>query len=181
MASIRGRAACDGCRSRKQKCDEIKPVCSRCRDANKTCVWPKVHKRGPVKGYSDLLKQRLEMTENALLQLLDAVDDNTIEAAFKSGGSGTLAEEQAANIQSLAFADMPGSVEVKKAALAAQWDQFPLRTAEEVKRWAKEVRSSAARSFENSRTEVNIGVPDSHSKAHADASCPTFATCPTTD
>ncbi|KAB5511698.1 hypothetical protein GE09DRAFT_639233 [Coniochaeta sp. 2T2.1] len=170
MASVRGRAACDGCRSRKQKCDETKPVCSRCRDANKTCVWPKVHKRGPVKGYSELLKQRLEMTENALLQLLDAVDDKTIEAAFRSGGSDTLAEEQATNIQSLALVNMLGSVEVKKAALAAQWDKFPLRTAEEVKRWAKEARSSTAPSVQNSDKAVSLGATGSDSEAHADTS-----------
>ncbi|KAH7131534.1 hypothetical protein B0J13DRAFT_562781 [Dactylonectria estremocensis] len=45
MASVRGRAACNGCRARKQKCDESRPVCSRCRTLNQPCIWPVSRKR----------------------------------------------------------------------------------------------------------------------------------------
>ncbi|RKU42022.1 hypothetical protein DL546_005042 [Coniochaeta pulveracea] len=140
MGSIRGRAACDGCRSRKQKCDETKPVCSRCRDLNRQCLWPRTHKRGPVKGYADVLKQRLEETENALLRLLSATDDRTIAAAFADSTAG---QSLLPRYRDIGGTDVPGSAELKKAALVTHWDRFPLKTSEEVMSWARAVRKAS--------------------------------------
>ncbi|OIW32830.1 hypothetical protein CONLIGDRAFT_710857 [Coniochaeta ligniaria NRRL 30616] len=161
MPLIRGRAACDGCRSRKQKCDETKPVCSRCRNLDRSCVWPRVHKRGPVKGYVDLLKQRLEATENALLRLLSAADETTIVAAFGNRVVGNIMDDSLHYSYNVSN-DMPGSAEVRKASLTAHWDQFPLRTADEVKRWAQELlkSSAATASSEDSRGLTSISVAD---------------------
>jgi len=89
-----------------------------------------------------VLKQRLVATENALVRLLSASDDKTIAAAFGNQECSDIRDD------SLRFphkysADMPGSAEVKKAALAAHWDQFPLRTVDDLKRWANEVLRSS--------------------------------------
>ncbi|KAL7965753.1 hypothetical protein HDV63DRAFT_386961 [Trichoderma sp. SZMC 28014] len=138
MAPVRGRAACDGCRSRKQKCDEKRPTCSRCRDMKRECVWPKLYKRGPAKGYIEALEQRLAVTEAVLLQLLQVSGDNVLQDAFKHEPSR---RTDVLNMASAAAAttDAAGRIEAKKTGTIAHWDNFPLNTADDVKRWAGEV------------------------------------------
>jgi hypothetical protein len=115
-----------------------------------------------------VLKQRLEATENALLRLLLAADEETIVAAF---GNGSAFMEDPSRLASTISPDMPGGVEVKKAALVAHWDQFPLRTAEEVRCWAKEIlRSPAVASSENSRGTNAIILPEPESNQRVDSS-----------
>lgn len=115
-----------------------------------------------------MLKQRLEATENALLRLLLVADETTITAAF-SNSSDFMGE--ATCLPSTNVHDMPGSVEVKKAALATHWDQFPLRTAEEVKCWAREVlRSPMVPSTEKSRGVDGVALPEPESNQPVDAS-----------
>ncbi|TYJ57341.1 hypothetical protein B9479_001880 [Cryptococcus floricola] len=43
----RTRTGCLRCRRGKHKCDEEKPVCKRCRNANGECVWPDTAKSTP--------------------------------------------------------------------------------------------------------------------------------------
>ncbi|RFU81000.1 zn2-c6 fungal-type dna-binding domain [Trichoderma arundinaceum] len=117
MAPVRGRAACDGCRSRKQKCDE---------------------KSGPAKGYIEALEHRLAVTEAVLLQLLEVSDDAVLQDAFKHEPS------KRTDVLNMAAAattttDAAGRIEAKKTGTIAHWDNFPLNTADEVKRWAGEV------------------------------------------
>ncbi|KAL7922754.1 hypothetical protein ACQKWADRAFT_291285 [Trichoderma austrokoningii] len=138
MAPVRGRAACDGCRSRKQKCDEKRPTCSRCRDMKRECVWPKLYKRGPAKGYIEALEQRLAVTEAVLLQLLQVSGDHVLQDAFRHEPS------RRTDVLNMAAAattttDAAGRIEAKKTGTIAHWDNFPLNTADDVKRWAGEV------------------------------------------
>ncbi|RKP35108.1 hypothetical protein BJ085DRAFT_23659, partial [Dimargaris cristalligena] len=35
----RAKQACDFCRSRKIKCDRVRPMCSSCRPRNRNCVY----------------------------------------------------------------------------------------------------------------------------------------------
>ncbi|KAL7787940.1 hypothetical protein V8C37DRAFT_389098 [Trichoderma ceciliae] len=137
MAPVRGRAACDGCRSRKQKCDEKRPTCSRCRDMKRECVWPKLYKRGPAKGYIDALEHRLAVTEAVLLQLLQVSDDAALQDAFKHGPSRRTDVVNTATTATTT--DAAGRIEAKKTGTIAHWDNFPLNTPDEVKRWAGEV------------------------------------------
>ncbi|KAL5087508.1 hypothetical protein Trisim1_007729 [Trichoderma cf. simile WF8] len=152
MAPVRGRAACDGCRSRKQKCDEKRPTCSRCRDMKRECVWPKLYKRGPAKGYIEALEHRLAVTEAVLLQLLQVSDDTVLQDAFKhepSKRTDVLSTTAAATTT-----DAAGRIEAKKTGTIAHWDNFPLNTADEVKRWAGEVlgRPTASDDLETNGT-----------------------------
>lgn len=124
--------------------------------------------RGPVKGYAEMLRQRLEATENALLRLLLAADEKTILAAY---GNGSDSLEDSSGLQVTIPPDILVGSELKKAALAAHWDQFPLQTVEDVKRWAKEVlRSPMAPLSENFR-EMNVVVlSESEPNQRVDAS-----------
>ncbi|KAL7816677.1 hypothetical protein V8C26DRAFT_400205 [Trichoderma gracile] len=139
MAPVRGRAACDGCRSRKQKCDEKRPTCSRCRDMKRECVWPKLYKRGPAKGYIEALEHRLAVTEAVLLQLLQVSDDSLLQDAFKHEPAKRADVLSAAAIATTTTTDAAGRIEAKKTGTIAHWDSFPLNTADDVKRWAGEV------------------------------------------
>ena len=110
-----------------------------------------------------MLKQRLEATENALLRLLSAADDRTIAAAF-GNDEGSDVGDDSSRISSKDSSDMPGSAEVKKAALTAHWDRFPLRTADDLKRWANEVRRSphsVATFHIGGTSDTGLGVKDS--------------------
>ncbi|KAI8913620.1 hypothetical protein EDD86DRAFT_109439 [Gorgonomyces haynaldii] len=69
--------ACDGCRSRKRKCDMLHPYCTNCQkssvrdsNGNPICTYSMVtKKRGPKKGYKDTLIKRLESLEGILRPL----------------------------------------------------------------------------------------------------------------
>ncbi|KAM0450505.1 hypothetical protein ACHAO4_006483 [Trichoderma viride] len=122
MAPVRGRAACDGCRSRKQKV----------RQQGESMMG------GPAKGYIEALEQRLAVTEAVLLQLLQVSGDSVLQDAFKhEPGRRT----DVVNMASAATTttDAAGRIEAKKTGTIAHWDNFPLNTADDVKRWAGEV------------------------------------------
>ncbi|OAA57268.1 Zn(2)-C6 fungal-type DNA-binding domain protein [Cordyceps fumosorosea ARSEF 2679] len=134
-AKVRGRAACNQCRSRKQKCDEERPICSRCRDLKKPCQWPGLRKRGPAKGYAEALEHRLRETERALLQIVSAVDGATMASAFRS---------------STQVAALPDAKAADKAEMAAYWERFPLSTPRDVMNWAQD--------FQRLRAAAAVGV-----------------------
>ncbi|KAM0667200.1 hypothetical protein ACQRIU_005055 [Beauveria bassiana] len=128
-AKVRGRAACNQCRSRKQKCDEKRPVCSRCRGLNKPCQWPGLRKRGPAKGYTEALEHRLRETETALLRIVSVVDGATLEAAFQDSGARSH------------IPDAVSEAKTDKAEMAARWETFPLSTPGDIMTWANEQRA----------------------------------------
>ncbi|KAF7557683.1 hypothetical protein G7046_g5974 [Stylonectria norvegica] len=86
---------------------------------------------GPAKGYTVALERRLAETENALLQLLSTINDESLELAFsesfqlsRGGGCGFPTSD----------AGVPGGS--KKASSVAYWEKFPLKTAQDIKCWA---------------------------------------------
>ncbi|KAH7024483.1 uncharacterized protein B0I36DRAFT_331500 [Microdochium trichocladiopsis] len=58
--------ACELCRTKKQKCDRKRPVCSNCLKAPNGCHYLEQSRRGLPAGYLHSLEQRLADTENAL-------------------------------------------------------------------------------------------------------------------
>ncbi|KAI7869077.1 fungal-specific transcription factor domain-containing protein [Spinellus fusiger] len=62
----RATQACIICRKKKIKCDGTKPVCIHCRDSGIECEYTICKKRGPRKGYVQLLEERLVQLENRL-------------------------------------------------------------------------------------------------------------------
>ncbi|KAM0472062.1 hypothetical protein ACHAPX_009011 [Trichoderma viride] len=92
---------------------------------------------GPAKGYIEALEQRLAVTEAVLLQLLQVSGDNVLQDAFKHEPNR---RTDVLNMASTATTtDAAGRIEAKKTGTIAHWDNFPLNTADDVKRWAGEV------------------------------------------
>lgn len=110
--------ACNACRSRKQKCSGRKPICEQCLDHNRPCNWPKQLRRGPEKGYAEALENRLQLTENILLNLLPHVSDEQLSDAIPRENSGTY---------------MPFPRLEKRG--IENWSQFPLDTPQGIRRW----------------------------------------------
>ncbi|KAI5919206.1 hypothetical protein F4810DRAFT_513177 [Camillea tinctor] len=138
MPRTRAAASCSRCRSRKQKCDEVKPTCSRCRKINEPCVWPATHKRGPAKGYTEALEHRLAETENVLLQLLSVVDNEIIDQALDADQLPPRPLWTSNDIEMAPSVTSEGSLPgPNKAGLMAHWDGFPLDTAHNIRRWAE--------------------------------------------
>lgn len=96
-----------------------------------------VSNSGPVKGYTETLEHRLEEVEYALLRLLLVADNETVEAAFQESHEQAKSECRS---------------EANKTHLVAQWEAFPLQTAQEAKRWANEMSASSTTKHAEYRT-----------------------------
>ncbi|KAK7222770.1 hypothetical protein V2G26_010773 [Clonostachys chloroleuca] len=140
MPPVRGKAACIACRSRKQKCNEKRPECSRCQALGIKCTWPTARRRGPAKGYTEALERRLGDTELALLQLLLVSNPETIETAFEPD-TLELAQSIWANRQAKAESG-EGLLEGERAeaSLMAQWENTSLKTVDGINEWVKSMR-----------------------------------------
>lgn len=77
------------------------------------------------------LEHRLEATETALLRIISVVDEANLRAAFHS--------EVRTNHSSPRETERGLSVESRKGALVAFWDERPMATPEEILDWAKTV------------------------------------------
>lgn len=74
--------ACDRCRTKKDKCDGIRPTCSACQASGQTCSYdPNARKRGLPEGYVRGLEKlwalsicNVEGFEDAMLTMLGATD-----------------------------------------------------------------------------------------------------------
>ncbi|TVY76843.1 Regulatory protein CAT8 [Fusarium oxysporum f. sp. cubense] len=137
MPPARGRAACNICRSRKQKCDGIRPACSRCRSFGSQCTWPTVLKRGPPKGYTKALETRLRETELVLIRLLHSTNDKDLLARAFNDDAQDLFNGQITEHNS------SGIGEQKMLALMDHWERFPLRTADNVEQWIEQVTKNS--------------------------------------
>ncbi|KAJ1983286.1 hypothetical protein H4R34_001370 [Dimargaris verticillata] len=73
--------ACDVCRRRKVKCDGQQPQCGGCLAMGQTCTYSFVpKKRGPPKGYIDIIESRLRRIEQLLEKMLPK--DRTVAKSF---------------------------------------------------------------------------------------------------
>ncbi|KAJ1978330.1 hypothetical protein H4R35_001949 [Dimargaris xerosporica] len=73
--------ACDVCRRRKVKCDGQQPQCGGCLATGQTCAYSFVpKKRGPPKGYIDVIESRLRRIEQLLEKMLPK--DRTVAKSF---------------------------------------------------------------------------------------------------
>ena len=80
------------------------------------------------------LEQRLAETENALLQLLSTVNDETLELAFSESNQYLQGGDR--SFPQTTDVEVPGGAGSKKANSVANWEKFPLKTAQDVKYWA---------------------------------------------
>jgi len=87
---------------------------------------------GPAKGYTEALEHRLRETETALLRLWHASSGDAIERAFPSA-----AEAPDSRIITSSERNFdPGRA---KSSLITQWEEYPLVSAEDIRRWAADM------------------------------------------
>ncbi|KAJ2861381.1 hypothetical protein GGI22_002467, partial [Coemansia erecta] len=96
--------ACDKCRRKKVKCDGKQPVCTHCEELGHQCTYlDATKKRGPPKGYIEVIETRLHKVEELIRGLVAANPDaaryiydvlqnpaSGIDAAVLSDASGAL-------------------------------------------------------------------------------------------
>ncbi|KND93719.1 hypothetical protein TOPH_01893 [Tolypocladium ophioglossoides CBS 100239] len=100
---------------------------------------------GLTKGYVEALEHRLEITEDALLQILSVAGDDIVESAYGSGG---ILGKNPSGAACAVRASITGRREVRKTDFLARWEQFPLSTADDVRIWAQHAFRRPARHSE---------------------------------
>ncbi|KAL7956921.1 fungal-specific transcription factor domain-containing protein [Trichoderma compactum] len=69
----RSRAGCNYCKEKKKKCDEIRPICSRCQDHGQSCVYEPIKPRQ---------RRRLDsFDDSSLTELSTALEHHTLSRA----------------------------------------------------------------------------------------------------
>ncbi|KAI1081256.1 fungal-specific transcription factor domain-containing protein [Whalleya microplaca] len=68
--------ACDRCRSKKIRCDGIRPCCSQCANVGFECrTSDKLSRRAFPRGYTESLEERVRQLENETRELKDLLDE----------------------------------------------------------------------------------------------------------
>ncbi|KAI8633968.1 fungal-specific transcription factor domain-containing protein [Xylariaceae sp. FL1651] len=81
--------ACDRCRSKKIRCDGIRPTCSQCSNVGFECkTSDKLSRRAFPRGYTESLEERVRQLESEVRELKDLLDekDEKIEMISKMHG-----------------------------------------------------------------------------------------------
>ncbi|GME24783.1 hypothetical protein GTA08_BOTSDO09752 [Neofusicoccum parvum] len=124
----RSSAACDSCRSKKQKCGGEWPTCARCRETGNECTWPPQLQRGPAKGYLEAIEARLDDVEHILLQVLPLVPPDQLLSSV------TCLNDSAAPVVD---SNQKRTTQEKRAALD-YWASFPLNSPDAVLTWCRD-------------------------------------------
>lgn len=68
--------ACDRCRSKKIRCDGIRPCCSQCANVGFECkTSDKLSRRAFPRGYTESLEERVRSLEESVRELKDLLDE----------------------------------------------------------------------------------------------------------
>ena len=68
--------ACDRCRSKKIRCDGIRPCCSQCANVGFECkTSDKLSRRAFPRGYTESLEERVRSLEGEIRELKDLLDE----------------------------------------------------------------------------------------------------------
>lgn len=82
--------ACDRCRSKKIRCDGIRPCCSQCANVGFECrTSDKLSRRAFPRGYTESLEERVRQLESEVRELKDLLDekDEKIDMLSKMHGN----------------------------------------------------------------------------------------------
>ena len=75
-AQSRIAQACDRCRSKKIRCDGIRPCCSQCANVGFECkTSDKLSRRAFPRGYTESLEERVRSLETEVRELKDLLDE----------------------------------------------------------------------------------------------------------
>ncbi|CAE6473133.1 unnamed protein product [Rhizoctonia solani] len=130
-AGLKVSLACDSCRSRKRKCDGVRPVCGQCRANNHTCAF-NVHvdkRKPPSKSYVLALEARIKTLESRGQVLEQLLRDASINVPSPEADAIDLSTFLEASQRSSAEPDEPdeGLPEDSGASVAALLDIGKLR------------------------------------------------------
>lgn len=144
----RSSAACDSCRSKKQKCGGEWPTCARCRETGNECTWPPQLQRGPAKGYLEAIEARLDDVEHILLQVLPLIPADQLL------NSVTCLNDSATHVVD---SNQKRTTQEKRAALD-YWGSFPLNSPHAVLAWCNDRlrRDSVRRSHQGTNSAMDI-------------------------
>ena len=75
-AQSRIAQACDRCRSKKIRCDGVRPTCSQCANVGFECrTSDKLSRRAFPRGYTESLEERVRQLETEVRELKDLLDE----------------------------------------------------------------------------------------------------------
>lgn len=92
--------ACDRCRSKKIRCDGIRPCCSQCANVGFECrTSDKLSRRAFPRGYTESLEERVRALELEVRELKDLLDekDEKIDMLSRMHGNRRSPNEQCQN------------------------------------------------------------------------------------
>ncbi|KAF7542638.1 hypothetical protein G7Z17_g11397 [Cylindrodendrum hubeiense] len=116
--------ACDRCRSKKIRCDGIRPTCSQCSNVGFECrTSDKLSRRAFPRGYTESLEERVRQLEAETRELKDLLDekDEKIDMLSKMHGNRRR--------PSMVSSPVPVSPEARAEAHAAKEDTFRVQAA----------------------------------------------------
>ncbi|EWZ37689.1 fungal-specific transcription factor domain-containing protein [Fusarium oxysporum f. sp. albedinis] len=115
--------ACDRCRSKKIRCDGIRPTCSQCANVGFECrTSDKLSRRAFPRGYTESLEERVRQLESEVRELKDLLDekDEKIDMLSKIHGNRPSPSMPASS---------PAAPESRNEALATKEDTFRVQAA----------------------------------------------------
>ncbi|KAI0202023.1 fungal-specific transcription factor domain-containing protein [Astrocystis sublimbata] len=109
--------ACDRCRSKKIRCDGIRPTCSQCSNVGFECkTSDKLSRRAFPRGYTESLEERVRQLESEVRELKDLLDekDEKIDMLSKMHGHRSPSIRSSASPKPLAKPDRDAGPPVKQ-------------------------------------------------------------------
>lgn len=119
--SAQGRIAqaCDRCRSKKIRCDGVRPTCTQCANVGFECrTSDKLSRRAFPRGYTESLEERVRALETEVRELKDLLDekDEKIDMLSRMHGNRRTPSSHPS--------PQPGSPEIKDASPPPREDTF---------------------------------------------------------
>ena len=112
-AQSRIAQACDRCRSKKIRCDGIRPSCSQCENVGFECkTSDKLSRRAFPRGYTESLEERVRVLEAEVRELKDLLDEKDEKIDMLSRMHNNRRISQASNPRpalSMSSPDIPSS------------------------------------------------------------------------
>ncbi|TRX95275.1 hypothetical protein FHL15_003967 [Xylaria flabelliformis] len=109
--------ACDRCRSKKIRCDGIRPTCSQCSNVGFECkTSDKLSRRAFPRGYTESLEERVRQLESEVRELKDLLDekDEKIDMLSKIHGHRSPSTRSSASPKPIAKPDRDSGPPVKQ-------------------------------------------------------------------
>lgn len=119
--------ACDRCRSKKIRCDGIRPTCSQCSNVGFECrTSDKLSRRAFPRGYTESLEERVRQLETEVRELKDLLDekDEKIDMLSRMHGNHSHTTMRSPSVATSAHSPASASDGRKDAGAPAKEDTF---------------------------------------------------------